>query len=230
MKFHGVRPDGTVESENWSGYAVTGSSFTQAAGSWIVPAVDCNATPNSYAAYWVGIDGYSSTTVEQTGTESDCNGSTPSYYAWYEFFPKFPATITSLPISPGDKISAQVNYNGKDFILTITNITTGNSYTETERVGEARRASAEWITEALCCSKGGGVLPLPDFGTVSFGQDYTNSSGSNDATDTLTSGPIGQFGSNVQAITMVSSKGALEAVPSSLSSDGTSFKMAWKSE
>jgi len=28
VRFHGLRPDGTVESENGSGYAVTGSSFT----------------------------------------------------------------------------------------------------------------------------------------------------------------------------------------------------------
>jgi len=28
MKFHLVRPDGSVESANWSGYAVTGSDFT----------------------------------------------------------------------------------------------------------------------------------------------------------------------------------------------------------
>ena len=29
MKFHRVRSDGTVESENWSGYAVTGSPPSQ---------------------------------------------------------------------------------------------------------------------------------------------------------------------------------------------------------
>ena len=40
MIFQGVRPDGTVESLNWSGYAVTGSSFTVAKGSWVVPSVD----------------------------------------------------------------------------------------------------------------------------------------------------------------------------------------------
>src|ERR1700688_355100 len=53
MRFHRVRADGTVESENWSGYAVTGSSFTQALGSWIVPTVTCSGiggTPGSYAA------------------------------------------------------------------------------------------------------------------------------------------------------------------------------------
>lgn len=81
MRFH----DGTANSENWSGYAVTGSSFTNATASWFVPTVNCSKTPNTYAAFWVGIDGYSSNTVEQTGTDSDCDGASPSYYAWYEF-------------------------------------------------------------------------------------------------------------------------------------------------
>lgn len=85
MKFHNVRPDGTVESENWSGYAVTVSSLTVAKGSWTVPAVNCSKTPNTYAAFWVGIDGYSSSTVEQTGTLAQCSGSSAAYYAWYEF-------------------------------------------------------------------------------------------------------------------------------------------------
>src|ERR1700692_4289152 len=100
MRFHGRRPDGTGESENWSGYAVTGSSFTRAEGSWIVPTVDCSKTPGTYSVFWVGLDGYSSSTVEQTGTDSDCDGDTASYYAWYEFYPKFAKSI-SLSVSPG---------------------------------------------------------------------------------------------------------------------------------
>jgi hypothetical protein len=79
MKFHRVRSDGTVESENWSGYAVTGSGFTKAQGSWNVSTVDCSATPNTYAAFWAGIDGYSSDTVDQTGTIGYCSGSTARY-------------------------------------------------------------------------------------------------------------------------------------------------------
>src|ERR1700758_2409666 len=85
MRFHHRRDDGTVESENWSGYAVTGSAFTSAHGSWTVPAVNCSQTPNTYSSFWVGIDGYSSSTVEQTGTDSDCSGSSARYDAWSGF-------------------------------------------------------------------------------------------------------------------------------------------------
>lgn len=79
--------DGTVASSNWSGYAALGTSFNFAYASWIVPKVTCSSG-DQYAAFWVGLDGYSSDTVEQTGTDSNCDGKNPSYYAWYEFLPQ----------------------------------------------------------------------------------------------------------------------------------------------
>ena len=82
------RLDGTFESTNWSGYAATGTNFTRVTGSWVIPASTC-ATGSSaeYAAFWIGIDGWTSDSVEQTGTDSDCSNGKPSYYAWYEFYP-----------------------------------------------------------------------------------------------------------------------------------------------
>jgi len=72
-------------------------------------------------------------------------------------------------------------------------------------------------------------LPLSDFGTVDFGEDYTGISGTNDATDSSVIGPINDFGTGVNESIMVSSSGADEAVPSSLTSDGTSFTVTWDS-
>lgn len=222
------REDGTVTSTNWSAYAVTGSSFTSAKGSWIVPTATCH-TGDQYAAFWVGIDGYSSSTVEQTGTDSDCVGSRPSYYAWYEFYPHPSFVISSLTIKPGDRISAQVVYSGSEFTITITDETTGKSYSKSSTVRGAKRSSAEWIAEAPCCTSGGGILPLADFGTVLFGEDSTGVTGTNEATMGSTTGVIGSF-ANIFAITMESSTGALEAVPSALSSDGSSFSVTWDSQ
>src|SRR5260370_36349871 len=77
-------------STNWSGYAVETNLATPQSGvvsdvkgQWIVPSVTCNSTA-TYASLWVGIDGYSSNSVEQTGTDSDCSGGSGVYYAWYE--------------------------------------------------------------------------------------------------------------------------------------------------
>jgi hypothetical protein len=219
------------ESTNWSGYAVEGSSFTKALGSWTVPTVNCSKTPNTYAAFWVGIDGWTSDSVEQTGTDSDCDGTSPSYYAWYEFYPNPSFLISSVSVSPGNHMSASVTYNGSEFTITITNESTGNSYSKSARVRGAARSSAEWIAEAPCCTNAGGILPLSDFGTVDFGEDYTGVSDTNDATDSSVSGAISAFGSNVfESIMVNGSSGADEAVPSGLTSDGTSFTVTWDSE
>jgi Peptidase A4 family len=222
----------TVEdSTNWSGYAVEGTSFTKALGSWTVPTVTCSKTPNTYSSFWVGIDGWTSSTVEQTGTDSDCNGSRASYYAWYEFYPNPSIEITSVPVSPGNHISASVTYSGTQFTITLTNETTGRSYSKSSKVSGAKRTSAEWIAEAPCCTRSGGILPLSDFGTVDFGEDYTGISSTNDATDSTVSGAIGAFGSNVfESIMVNGTTGADEAVPSALSSDGSSFTVTWDSE
>ncbi len=221
---------GSFQSTNWSGYAVTATSgsVTNAKGSWKVPTIvgTCSST-NQYSSFWVGIDGFNSGTVEQTGTDSDCQNGVPTYYAWYEFYPHPAFVINSLTVHPGDIISAQVNFNGKSFTTTITDTTTGQSFSTSARVHSAQRSSAEWIAEAP--SSSGGILPLANFGAVSFGTDTTGVSSTCFATVNGVTGAIGSFGSNVQSITMVTNSGVVKAQPSSLSSDGTSFSVTWKS-
>jgi Peptidase A4 family len=218
-----ARGDSIWESNNWAGYAVTGSGFTQARGSWVVPAVDCAVTRNASVSFWVGMDGWNDATVEQTGTDSDCDGDRPKYYAWYEFFPKAGVSITSVAVSPGDAMAAEVDYDGSEFTITMTNQSTGESYSTSAAVPGARRESAEWITEM-----NGSVLS--DFGTARFGSDFTGAMNSNSATDAATSGPIGTFKKGVQASIMVAGKDVDEAVPSFLSLDGTSFTVSWWSK
>jgi len=235
-KVLGLHPDTVVgnvtvsESSNWSGYAVTGTSFTHALGSWTVPTVNCTTTPNTYSSFWVGIDGWTSDSVEQTGTDSDCSGKNPSYYAWYEFYPQPSFLISSVAIKPGDQISASVTYNGTEFKVTLTDETTGKTFSKSAKVSAAKRTSAEWIAEAPCCTNSGGILPLSDFGKVSFGEDYTDVNDTSYASDSSVTGPISDFGSAVNESVMVSSGGTKEAVPGKLSTDGSSFKVTWASE
>jgi Peptidase A4 family len=70
-------------SSNWSGYSAFKSrvKFTDVKGDWIQPAATCTSE-RTYSSFWVGIDGYNSNTVEQTGTDADCNNGSPVYYAW----------------------------------------------------------------------------------------------------------------------------------------------------
>jgi hypothetical protein len=220
--------DGTSTSTNWSGYAVTGTSFTLAVGSWVVPTATCTSG-DLYASFWVGIDGYSSSSVEQTGTDSDCVGKNPSYYAWYEFYPNPSFEISSLAIKPGDHMAAKVAYNGSEFTITIKDETTGKAYSKSSTVRGAQRSSAEWITEAPCCTGNGGILPLADFGTVLFGEDSTGVSSTNYAKDSTTSGAIGAFpAADIEEINKTGSSTSPQlSTCTTLSSDGTSFSCTW---
>jgi hypothetical protein len=141
-------------SENWAGYAVMGSDFTYVSGSWKVTKPDCSKTPKSYSSEWVGIDGWESGSVEQIGTDTDCNGKKPSYYVWYEFFPWNTVVIKDVSIAPGDKFLASVTYEGSDeYTVSIKNDTSGESFRKTVKFrgaeGDAAppRNSAEWIME-----------------------------------------------------------------------------------
>jgi hypothetical protein len=197
----------TSVSSNWSGYAVSAAanSVSDVAGSWVEPTA--STTTSGYSSVWVGIDGYSSSTVEQIGTEADVANGTVSYYAWYELYPSNMVTIPSVTVKPGDSISASVQYNSaqKDFVLTIDDSTESESYTTTQSAPQAARSSAEWIVEAP--SSGRGVLPLANFGTVTFSNAYATISGA--------TGPIDNPGWQTYAINMESGS-RVEAVTSAL--------------
>jgi Peptidase A4 family len=176
----------------------------------------------------VGIDGYSSNTVEQTGTNSDCSGGHGTYCAWYEFYPAGSVQISGFTVKPGNTVTAEVSYSSSSGQFTIT-ITDGSQhYSTSPSVSGAARSSAEWIIERpeLCgfyCR----LTSLSNFGTVKLGTDYTSFSGTNYATISGTIGPIGSFGSSVVRITMVNNNGKTLAEPSVLTSDGTSFTETW---
>ena len=219
-----------VTSGNWSGYAVTGTkgSVSDVKASWVVPAIQgtCPAS-DQFSSFWVGIDGYSSNTVEQIGTDSDCQGGQPVYYAWFEFYPHPSFTINNFSIQPGNVISAEVSSSGKSgtFTVTLKNVTTGQSFSTSTKIPSAAQSSAEWIAEA---PYSGGILPLADFGTVQFGQNYTAVAGTNFATVGGSTHALGSFGSNV-SITMDTKDGTIKAQPSGLTNDNTSFTISWLS-
>jgi Peptidase A4 family len=170
----GHRGDATAESTNWSGYAATGGkgAFTSVSGTWTQPTAHCTSHSDQYAAFWVGLDGYNSDSVEQTGTDSDCDGTTPDYYGWYEMYPAYPVYY-SKTVEPGDHMSASVTFSGTDtYTLVLKDTTRGWTKTVTKNDSGLARSSAEVITEAPSSSSG--VLPLADFGTVSYGSSKAN--------------------------------------------------------
>jgi hypothetical protein len=243
----GVRHVTNVQSQNWSGYADNQDTYNSVAASWTQPTVNCNAggggaagifngllggdglgnllgPGSSASSFWVGLDGYSSNSVEQLGADSDCNGKTPTYYAWWEMFPNPSQPLSSsYPVHPGDQMTAWVasNGSGTDFYLALKDSTAGWSFATNQTASPGfGRTSAEVVAEApsscniLFCSE----LPLADFGQVGFGSaDLIDNAGNN--------GSIAAF--NANAITMASGNKTL-AVPSDLSADGRSFSVSWQ--
>ncbi|HEX3794535.1 MAG TPA: G1 family glutamic endopeptidase [Acidimicrobiales bacterium] len=236
----GALHNGTaVQSPNWSGYADSGDTFTSVSAQWIEPAVTCHAggggllglgSSATYAAFWVGLDGYSSTSVEQDGADSDCLASgAPNYYAWYEMYPASPVDLsqTTYPVTPGDHMAAAVKSNtaGTSFTLALVDTSTqhaGWMFSTTVSSSGLPRSSAEWVAEAptscslliFCATVG-----LSNFGSVAF----------SNAQATDVAGKTGSISSFTDTPLQMASNGSVEATPSPLTAGGTAFTDTWGS-
>jgi hypothetical protein len=198
-------------STNWSGYAAAGQAgqFTSVSSSWTQPTVTCGAQ-QTFSSFWVGLDGDGTQSVEQTGTEADCDNGAASYQGWWEMFPAAPVFYNE-PVKPGDAMSAKVVSNGGgSYSLTLSDTTQNWTQTTQQTSTTAQNGSAEVIAEAP--SSQNGVLPLSNFGTVSF----TNAEANN--------APIGN--ANADSLTMVSANGVTEATPSALTG-GNAFSVTF---
>jgi len=168
-KGHGgtLNLNASASSTNWSGYALDGGTYSSVSASWVEPKGTCTSATR-YSSFWVGLDGYSSNSVEQDGTDTDCSGGKPVYYGWYEMYPN-PSYYFGNTVAAGDHMSASVTYTATNtYQLVLTDSTQGWSATTTQTLSGAPRSSAEVIIEAPCCTNSGGILPLADFGTVNF--------------------------------------------------------------
>jgi Peptidase A4 family len=214
-----IKGQSQVESSNWSGYAddnSTGDTYSSVSGSWTEPGVSCTAQ-ESLAAFWVGIDGYNSDSVEQDGTLAECYGGAAYYYTWWEMYPSNDVQVVGETLSPGDSITASVAENGASYTLDVTDATNpDDSFSTTQSCSDCANSSAEWIAEAPTGSSG--VEPLSDFGSWTL-DNATVSSGS-------TAGTISSFPDD--EITMADSSGNTEAQPGPLNGGGNAFTVDWE--
>jgi hypothetical protein len=205
-----------VQSSNWSGYADTGSGFSTVTGKWTEPTGSCTST-ESLAAFWVGIDGYSSDSVEQDGTLIECYLDTAYYYTWWEMYPTNDIQVVGETLRPGDSISASVTRSGSSYTLKVTDSSrSGDNISTTQSCSSCANSSAEWIAEAP--SGSAGVYPLTDYHTWSL-SSATVKAGS-------TSGVISSFTDD--EITMVDGSGNVESQPGALNGSGNGFTATWK--
>ena len=206
-----------VTSTNWSGYADTGSGFSSVSATWKEPTPSCSGRSTALAAFWVGSDGYSSSSVEQDGTLIECYEGSTYQFSWWEIYPVNSVQVVGESVAAGDSITATVTRSGTSYKLSVTDSThSANSFSTTQTYSGAADSSAEWIAEAPSGSSG--VEPLAKFST------WTDANSA--ATAGSTSGTISSFPDD--EITMITSSGATEAQPSALNSSGNSFTVTWE--
>ncbi len=159
---------GDVSSASWGGYYLSGAAgaFSSVAAGWTAPAAACVAG-SQFASFWVGLDGVSSASVEQVGTEADCAGGKATYFGWYELYPAAPVDFGNK-IAPGDAMTASVTFSGTEtFTVVLKDTTAGWSHTVTQNDAGAQRSSAEVVTSAPA-GVGGSGIKLTDFGKVTY--------------------------------------------------------------
>ena len=205
-----------VSSTNWSGYADTGSAFSKVSAQWTEPTPSCSGRTTSLAAFWVGIDGYSSSSVEQDGTLIECYLGGTYQFTWWEMYPTNAIQVVGSSLAAGDSITSTVTRSGTSYTLTVTDSThSANSFSTTQSCSSCANSSAEWIAEAPSGSSG--VYPLAKFSTW------------NDASSTVTEGSTAGVISSFtdDEITMINSSSAVKAQPGSLNSSGNGFSVTW---
>lgn len=216
-----LTPFGTVAKTSTvvAGYAVTTGrgAVSDVRAQWHVPqiAAACSSG-NSYSFFEVGIDGYSSPSLELLGTETSCSGGSAHYSAFWEVYPKTGGSI-GLTLSPADHVSAEISYHAGSFTFHLKDLTTGKSFSKSVLYAAAYRNSAQWLVSAAYSTTT--IYPLTDFGWVVF----TNTN----ATVSGHTHPVGGF-SNVK-LTMISQTGAkvMASVSGGLTSGGSVFRVNW---
>jgi hypothetical protein len=105
------------------------------------------------------------------------------------------------------------------FLLTITDMTTGENFQTTSAGTGAICDSAEWIAEAPVLNRR--ILPLAQFGPMVFHNASLTIDG--------VSGGINHPGWEYLAIIMESRNGSIKATPSFLSPAGDNYRITWES-
>lgn len=205
----GVAP-GEQTSSNWAGYVATGGTFTAVSGSWTVP--DPSRTTPGVEATWVGIGGVTGRDLIQAGTQTIVSGTTTHYQAWIETLPQS-SQVVPLTVVPGDHVTVSLtSERGGTWRISLRNDTSRREYTTTVSYASSF-SSAEWIEEVP--SGGRQLLPLSDFGTVTF----TDAAAVKDGRTVTTADAGGQ------AVTMINVLRQPLAQPSALGGDGASFSV-----
>jgi len=213
---------------------------TEVSGEFSVPTLNCGVTPSAGQTTWVGIGGAGAGTGDllQTGVQTDCvSGVQTDLAGWWEEFPEYySVNFIGMAVSPGDELEATVyaGNSGTAWETCLDDLTTGVSgimvtgegwglgtsscsgtffeQGSTASVTYAGGYSAEWIEEDYGSGSSGSLVPLADFGTISFGS----------LTTSLSSWSLSQAEQ-----TAIAQDGVLLAVPSAPDPTGDGFSVTY---
>lgn len=227
-----------TNSSNWAGYAVhrPGLSFRAVSGTWRQPSVSCTPGAPTYSAFWLGLGGYRlrAPALEQAGTEVDCTASgKPISSAWYELVPAG-SMLVKLNVRPGDLVRAGVAVAGRRVSIRLDDLTRHRGFHKSVSAPAIDVSSAEWIVEAPseCVSANScQTLPLADFASTTFRSASVRSSTGHAGSISdrawrwtkITLTPEGRRFSTYRGQNPLNPA----ALPSSLLSKGSSFKVSY---
>lgn len=209
-------------SLDWGGYSVSSNvlipqpQVVGVNGSWTVPTVTPSGV-DAFSAAWIGIGGQSDTTLIQVGSEHDSINGKAAYSLWYEMLPADATAIPNIDVSQSDKITASVNLansNTNEWIIEISDVTTGQSFKQTFAYNSSR-LTAEWIIERPTVNNQ--IASLANFGTVTFTEAKAQ------IADTV--GTISAFSNS--AILMEDRQNRQLVKVSDFSRDGSSFTVSY---
>ena len=222
----------TAISQNWAGPILTGGTYDKVTTTFVVPQASCSSgQPETIASFWTGLDGFKSKTVEQAGVDIQCEFGVDSYQAWTEQYPRaaMPVDSTDFDVSPGDEVQVAIARQGDTDHYTLLDMTTGQMYHASATIPRgAQDNSAECIAEAPRGPRG--IVPLTNFGSVSFSQCEAEVVAPVTASDCqLTSGSGCPGGSHVALDNIVGRKDHfLPVLDATAASDtGGAFTVTW---
>lgn len=225
-----------VKNPHWSGYAqvAANGSVTMIETSFKVPETTCNSSSieEQEMYFFASMDDLvTSNDFEYAGVLSYCpqGSTTPYYYAINT--PDF--VISGWTPSAGDLIYANITVIQGEFYYNVTDVTTGQSTQAESSASGTTLNSGQVLTDTGNCGNSTVTVdcPLSDFGTVSFGQNYTAIRNTNFVTINGHTKAIGKIetGSTLyKGITTNDAGTKVDATTSSLTSGKSSFVVTFK--
>jgi hypothetical protein len=190
-----------------------GATYSSVSTNLVVPALtDCtSAAEDTYSAFWAGLDGLGSSTVEQTGILADCSAGVVTYVPWYESYPSGATEFPDVTLSAGDTVHAAVSAQGNgNYLVSLTDLTSGSSDSTVVVGPNAASLSAECVSEDPFLLDGS-TAPYAHFTPVAFsGCDVDGA-------------PIGA--TTPDLLTTLAVNGPVEAIASGLI-NGTNFSVS----